>query len=273
MACDLITTELAACESGIGKIDSQTRLLQLIAQLSCEIADAGGGGGGGTPGGAPGDVQFNNAGAFGGFGDFNSGTSVLTIPGDLLFATDNADDIGAVGANRPRTGYFGTSVAIGPASAAGSMLIAAAANVLQLRDGTNGAYNYLHAFGYAGISSANYLTTIDFLINGIQMLGISRLAWSASAVDSQNMADVGFARGGVGIVQVTDGTFGGPFRDLHARILRVAAFTVATLPAAGTAGRIAYVTDSLAPAFLAIAVGGGAIVTTVLDNGANWVTV
>lgn len=50
-----------------------------------------------------------------------------------------------------------------------------------------------------------------------------------------------------------------------------AAFTVATLPAAGTQGRVAYVTDSLAPAFLATVVGGGAIITTVFDNGTNWV--
>lgn len=51
------------------------------------------------------------------------------------------------------------------------------------------------------------------------------------------------------------------------------AFTVAALPAAGTQGRIAYVTDALAPAFLAIVVGGGGIITTVFDNGTNWVAV
>lgn len=64
------------------------------------------------------------------------------------------------------------------------------------------------------------------------------------------------------------------YTDLEARILRVAtAFTVATLPAAGTAGRISYVTDALAPAFLTIVVGGGAVITTVFDNGTNWVAV
>ncbi|HXE91298.1 MAG TPA: right-handed parallel beta-helix repeat-containing protein [Terriglobales bacterium] len=36
--------------------------------------------------------------------------SVTLGSADLLFATDNANDIGASGANRPRTGYFGTSV-------------------------------------------------------------------------------------------------------------------------------------------------------------------
>lgn len=39
MPCNLLETQEAACESGIGKISSQIGLLQLIAQLSCEIAD------------------------------------------------------------------------------------------------------------------------------------------------------------------------------------------------------------------------------------------
>ena len=47
-------------------------------------------------------------------------------------------------------------------------------------------------------------------------------------------------------------------------------YTVATLPA-GTQGDIAYVTDALAPAFLTIIVGGGAVVTPVFYNGVNWV--
>jgi hypothetical protein len=53
---------------------------------------------------------------------------------------------------------------------------------------------------------------------------------------------------------------------------RLQAYTVATLPA-GVAGYIAYCTDLLAPAFLAIAVGGGAVVGVVFYNGANWVSI
>lgn len=47
-------------------------------------------------------------------------------------------------------------------------------------------------------------------------------------------------------------------------------YTVATLPA-GTVGMTAYVTDALAPTFLATVVGGGAITTPVFYNGTNWV--
>jgi hypothetical protein len=50
-----------------------------------------------------------------------------------------------------------------------------------------------------------------------------------------------------------------------------AAYTVATLPTAGTQGRRAWVTNALAPAFGAAPVGGGAVVIPVFDNGTIWV--
>lgn len=53
--------------------------------------------------------------------------------------------------------------------------------------------------------------------------------------------------------------------------LKLAGYPVAALPAAGTAGRIAYVTDALTPSFLVIVVGGGSTKTPVFDNGTNWV--
>ena len=42
------------------------------------------------------------------------------LSGDLIFASDNAEDIGASGATRPRTGYFGTSVVVGNTITIGS---------------------------------------------------------------------------------------------------------------------------------------------------------
>ncbi len=46
---------------------------------------------------------------------------------------------------------------------------------------------------------------------------------------------------------------------------------MAALPA-GTQGDTACVTDALAPTFLTAVVGGGAVVTPVFYNGANWVS-
>lgn len=43
MPCNLATTQAAACTSGIGKLTDPVHLLQVIAELSCELAAAGGG--------------------------------------------------------------------------------------------------------------------------------------------------------------------------------------------------------------------------------------
>lgn len=60
---------------------------------------------------------------------------------------------------------------------------------------------------------------------------------------------------------------GGPFTAP----VKLPTYTVATLPAVGTIGRIAVVTDALAPTFLATIAGGGTAKCIVLDNGTNWV--
>ena len=52
--------------------------------------------------------------------------------------------------------------------------------------------------------------------------------------------------------------------------VRLKGYTVATLPA-GTQGDTAFVTDALAPTFLAVLMGGGAVVTTAFYNGTAWV--
>lgn len=86
-------------------------------------------------------------------------------------------------------------------------------------------------------------------LNGVQKFGVSE-AGNASYAGTLNVTGVS--------------TFGAP--------IKLKGYTVATLPA-GVAGYVAYCTDLLAPAFLAIAVGGGAVVGIVFYNGANWVTV
>ncbi|MDE2471261.1 MAG: hypothetical protein KGL35_21635 [Bradyrhizobium sp.] len=48
-------------------------------------------------------------------------------------------------------------------------------------------------------------------------------------------------------------------------------YTVATLPAAGTKGRRAFVSDATATTFGTVVVGGGANNVPVFDNGTNWV--
>ena len=77
-------------------------------------------GGGGTPGGATTQLQYNNAGAFGGSANltWNNATSVATITGQLSMVLGNALSITAAGAIRANNFYTsGTIADFAPASA------------------------------------------------------------------------------------------------------------------------------------------------------------
>ena len=54
--------------------------------------------------------------------------------------------------------------------------------------------------------------------------------------------------------------------------IKTGGYTVATLPAAGAAGRRAYVTDALLPLYNTVLTGAGAVVVPVFDNGVAWVS-
>lgn len=86
--------------------------------------------------------------------------------------------------------------------------------------------------------------------------------------------------GGDIIIQVAPAGTTGTAQNALAEGLRVyqnqtvkvgRAYTVGALPAAGTQGRRAWVTDATAPTFLGALTGGGAVVCPVFDNGTAWV--
>jgi len=70
--------------SGVGSLNGLTGTLNLVAGSNITITPAGSNitiastGGSGSPGGSSGQIQYNNSGAFGGFGSWNG--SLLSIP-------------------------------------------------------------------------------------------------------------------------------------------------------------------------------------------------
>jgi hypothetical protein len=102
---------------------------------------------------------------------------------------------------------------------------------------------------------------------GVGTASVGDLRLFHDGTDSWVRNDTGIlklAAGATSVFEVTAarGTFNVP--------ARLKGYTVAALPA-GTVGDSAYVTDALGPTFLVAVVGGGAIVTPVFYNGANWV--
>jgi hypothetical protein len=118
-----------------------------------------------------------------------------------------------------------------------------------------------------------------------QTLSVQSVVAGTSNTAGQNFTIAGSQGTGTGvggdiIFQVAPAGSSGTAQNALATALRVynnktvfvgAGFTVAGLPAAGTAGRRAYVTDALAPTFLGTLTGGGSVVTPVFDNGTAWV--
>lgn len=79
------------------------------------------------------------------------------------------------------------------------------------------------------------------------------------------------ANGGLSVGTDNSGTDPGNGVVLADIVTTGKAYTVATLPTAGTMGRRAFVTDASSPTFLGTLTGGGSMVCPVFDNGTAWV--
>lgn len=131
---------------------------------------------------------YSAAGAnyFGGATTFNSTTQfngVATHSANLLFSADNTYDIGANGANRPRTGYFGTSVnaplLVGSPSASSNTAPPAGGLFLSAGGVTSGYYSPAIVFDVGGGGGMARLYTIR-----------SNAAGGSFFIDTQNTSSV-----------------------------------------------------------------------------------
>ena len=135
-------------------------------------------------------------------------------------------------------------------------------------------------------AAANLLFgTFDAAAPVAQTLSVQSVVAGTSNTAGANFTITGSQGTGTGvggdiIFQVAPASTTGSTQNALATAMRVynnktvtigAAFTVATLPTAGTQGRRTWVTDALAPTFLGTLTGGGAVVTPVFDNGSAWV--
>ena len=122
------------------------------------LDDAGSAGGGGTPGGSTTQIQFNDAGAFGGDADltWNKTTNVLTNKGDI-----NLDD----------GGTYTTTVQCVTPTANRTISFPDATGTVALVAGSSGQLLYNNAGANAGASTLTYdgsiLTTSGRLINSV----------------------------------------------------------------------------------------------------------
>ena len=198
----------------------------------------------------------------------SGGTGLTTIPtnGQLLIGNGTGYTLNTLGA--------GTGISITNGS---GTIIVANTGVLSFSAGTTGltpstaaagvvslAGTLIAVNGGTGFSSyavgdllyANTTTTLDKLPD----VATGNALISGGVSTAPAWGKIGLTTHVSGILPVANGGTGTGL-----------AYTVATLPVAGTQGRRAWVTNALAPTFLTAVVGGGAVVCPVFDNGTTWV--
>ena len=267
-------------------------------------------GGGGSPGGSDKQLQYNNAGAFGGM----SGTSwddanrSLTVTGATVTASKPIFDLSQTW-NAGGTAFTGWkfNVTDTASDAASRLFDYQVGGTSKISGDKDGFYNcqgfrvYTGGSPYASIYTAgtvgspiiygnSYVSTeiaLDAYAWWIRVIGTryagydgykiaamlsssARILWTSGS-DARGTQDTGLARNAAGVVEVNNGT-AGTLRDLRARNVRTDATTVSSLVAASTAGAGArgFVTDATATTFLSTVAGGGANKVPVVSDGTNW---
>lgn len=195
----------------------------------------------------------------------DDGVSKLQVNGGIATQSINfgALQSGAVALKLPRSDGNPGGFSIRVPSSNGTLLRWSSANDAVV-------YGYISgggtSMGLGGIWSLDEGNDYRLVLNGTNGSGnaLLKLSQPSSGAHS-NMLDV-TTYAGASVFRVT-----GTGTVTASETISTGGYTVATLPAAGTAGRRAYVTDATAPTFLGALTGGGAVKCPVFDNGVAWV--
>jgi hypothetical protein len=215
-----------------------------------DIVVSGAGGGGGVPGGSNTQVQYNNAGAFGGMSNVTWGSASGTLTIGAPFVTGLALDVtgvsgGGQGVAMFRSGYS-TSIPDLVVTRAGSTVntVADGPNIT-LEDVTNTKFSLMQQAGGQ---------TEFWQYNGA--------SWQQSYFIGTTLGLVlhGSTDKGVGVLSA-----------VNVYLTPVATSALPTCNA-GAAGLSAVVNDATVPTYNATLTGGGAVTVPVLCNGTNWTT-
>ena len=214
-----------------------------------------------TAGSQKGDMDF--------IFDINGATSIVAFDGTLPAFTPATGDVWDLGA----TGQAWRGSYISTIYNENGLITARLSDANVFQYGANrikGAATAVSLYDGAAQELANF-QSLGTAINYVQFLArATGIAPSIQTISGDTNCDLTLLGQGTGKVNVI-----GPFAasgtgDFTAPVRLSHGYTVATLPG-GTVGQCAYVTDALAPTFLAAVVGGGAITAPVFYNGSAWV--
>lgn len=222
------------------------------------------------PGGSTTQLQYNNAGAFGG----------------MLFTTDGATFI-----KFPNNGWLGDGTGSTTFQIGGGQILQVAATAYSWKISTNyimyinsigvgigpGAAAPVNAANSASLDIGNATNASPGINRSSGQLNITGNFYtgSASAQDWWSIQNVFTGSGNNPPATLTinhNGTNPGVAQVAFNTPVKTGVYTVATLPAASAAlqGARALVTDATSPTFLGALTGGGSVVCPVFCTGAAW---
>lgn len=280
---------LGRSTAGTGALEEIT----LGTNLSLTGTTLNAAGGGGSPGGSTTQIQFNNAGAFGGASGLtttgteltiSSGTKTTSAPvldlsqtwnaGGVTFTArrTNITDTASAAASLLEDWQVGSATRFSIEKNAVINLNAPSGNEPTLWMTLNGtrSSNIRGSSGRLSFAafSASDMIIFRYDINCLQLSNNSRLMAGG---------DSAFRRESAGVWAIDNDT-AGQYRDLRLRnliaeqLVQTKALTVATLPAAASwPGAEAYVTDANAPTVGSTVASGGSGRARVSSNGTNWI--
>lgn len=124
----------------------------------------------------------------------------------------------------------------------------------------------------APLNNPTFTGTVSGITKGMVGLGnVDNTADLDKPISTATQAAIDLKLGLVGGNLTGDLQMNGNDVILASGMLKLKSYTVGGLPSAGTTGRIAVVTDALAPVWGATVAGGGSTRVAVLDDGTNWV--
>jgi len=193
--------------------------------------------GGASPGGSSGQMQFNNAGAFG-------GTTAVVYAGSGTHVTVTAQSSTAIPlCVKGAASQTGNLFEVRSSANAKLIEITSAGELLQSTGdlliagagaGTSGVAVRQNGFSYIRLQP-----NVGVLVSSSRVFG-----WTSNSFNIATSADTALSRNAAGTVEVNNGT-AGTFRDLIVRNLRMSAPTLvpASASATGSEGQIAWDAD------------------------------
>ena len=208
-----------------------------------------------------------------GAGTYSAGSNIA-IAGNVVGVVNNPTFSGTVTAPT----FAGNATKWGNLTNSGANNNDANTTILTFNNATNNAGYTTNSQikGLLGIndgSSLNNVVSLSIASGGVNVNSGNNVSIGKDLASSGPLY---FNYGGLpGGVTISDYVFqdgqGATKANIRSKTTITNGFTVATLPT-GVIGMRAYVTDALAPTYLGVVVGGGAVTCPVFFNGTNWIT-